>query len=169
MYTEAEQRLEQQAPISGGTTAVNANKPGAYLVLRTTPSRPPVQNLILRADLSSQSDEGIGLVFRYRDADNFCFFLMNQAKGYRLLARGPTQLSALSPKLRCHRNSVTETPGFVVLPRSPRSCADQLVDDAGAFVDELLAGDPDVPAVDPLAHLCEPRRAHAVRADVIFV
>jgi hypothetical protein len=79
--------VEQQAAISGGTTAANANKPGTYLVLRTTPSRPPVQGLILRAELSSQSDEGIGLVFRYRDADNFCFFLMNKAKGYRLLAR----------------------------------------------------------------------------------
>jgi len=87
VYAEAEQRVEQQAAISGGTTAANANKPGAYLVLRTTPSRPPVQGLILRAELSSQSDEGIGLVFRYRDAANFCFFLMNQAKGYRLLAR----------------------------------------------------------------------------------
>jgi hypothetical protein len=86
-YAATEQRLEQQAAISGGTTAVNANKPGTYLVLRQTPSRPLVQDLILRAELSSDSDEGIGLVFRYRDANNFCFFLMNQAKGYRLLAR----------------------------------------------------------------------------------
>ena len=86
-YAAAEQRVEQQAAISGGTTAVNANKPGTYLLLRTTPSRPPVQDAILRAELSSGSDEGIGLVFRYRDADNFCFFVMNQAKGYRLLAK----------------------------------------------------------------------------------
>jgi hypothetical protein len=86
-YVAAEQRLEQGAAISGGTTAVNANKPGTYLVLRATPSRPPVQDLILRAELSSDSDEGVGLVFRYRDADNFCFFVMNQNKGYRLLAK----------------------------------------------------------------------------------
>ena len=86
-YFAAERRLEQAAAISGGTTAVNANKPGTYLLLRATPSRPPVQNLILRAELSSDSDEGIGLVFRYRDEDNFCFFVMNQAKGYRLLAK----------------------------------------------------------------------------------
>jgi hypothetical protein len=86
-YVAAQQRLEQQAAISGGTTAVNANKPATYLLLRATPSRPPVQDAILRAELSSDSDEGIGLVFRYRDVDNFCFFLMNQAKGYRLLAK----------------------------------------------------------------------------------
>ena len=86
-YAAPEQRLEQAAAISGGTTAVNANKPGTYLVLRETPSRPPVQDLILRAELESDSDEGIGLVFRFRDADNFCFFLMNQNKGYRLLAK----------------------------------------------------------------------------------
>jgi hypothetical protein len=56
-------------------------------VLRATPSRPPAQDLILRAELESDSDEGIGLVFRFKDADNFCFFLMNQNKGYRLLAK----------------------------------------------------------------------------------
>ena len=66
---------------------MNANKPGTYLVLRSTPSRPAVQDVILRAELSSGSDEGIGLVFRYRDVDNFCFFVMNESKGYRLLAR----------------------------------------------------------------------------------
>jgi hypothetical protein len=86
-YAAADQRVEQGSAISGGTTAVNANKPGTYLLLRMTPSRPPVQDLILRCELSSDSDEGVGLVFRYRDADNFCFFLMDQAKGYRLLAK----------------------------------------------------------------------------------
>jgi hypothetical protein len=86
-YAAAEQRLEQAAAISGGTTAVNANKPGTYLLLRATPSRPPVQDLILRAELASDSDEGVGLVFRFKDADNFCFFVMNQNRGYRLLAK----------------------------------------------------------------------------------
>jgi hypothetical protein len=86
-YSAAEERLEQAAAIFGGTTAVNANKPGTYLLLRATPSRPPVRDLILRAELASDADEGIGLVFRYGDADNFCFFLMNQANGYRLLAK----------------------------------------------------------------------------------
>jgi hypothetical protein len=86
-YSAAERRLEQGAAISGGTTTVNANKPGTYLLVRATPSRPPVQDLILRAELASGSDEGIGLVFRFRDPDNFCFFLMNQNKGYRVLAR----------------------------------------------------------------------------------
>lgn len=79
--------VEQTSAISGGTTAVNANKPGTYLVLRENASRPAVADMILRAELSSSSPEGVGVVFRYQDVDNFCFFLMNQAKQYRLLAK----------------------------------------------------------------------------------
>jgi len=86
-YSAAERRIEQASAIGGGSTAVNANKPGTYLVLRETPSRPPVHDLILRTELASGSAEGIGVVFRFRDPDNFCFFLMNQAGGYRLLGR----------------------------------------------------------------------------------
>lgn len=86
-YDAAAFAVEQTSAISGGTTAVNANKPGTYLVLRENASRPAVADLILRTELSSSSPEGIGIVFRFQDADNFCFFLMNQAKQYRLLAK----------------------------------------------------------------------------------
>ncbi len=86
-FNAAEQRLEQTSQISGGTTAANANKPGTYLVLRTTASRPAVEDFILRAELRSSSDQGIGVVFRYVDDSNFCFFLANANKGYRLLAK----------------------------------------------------------------------------------
>src|SRR5262245_14093726 len=80
-------RIAQTSGIWGGTTAVNANKPGTYLLLRATPSRPAVTDFILRAEVQSDGDQGIGLVFRYRDAANFYVVLANRNKGYRLLAR----------------------------------------------------------------------------------
>jgi len=81
------QRLEQTSSISGGTTAVNANKPGTYLVLRATPSIPAVADFILRSEVESDGDQGIGLVFRYLDDANFYFALLNKNKNYRLLGR----------------------------------------------------------------------------------
>jgi hypothetical protein len=93
-------RIAQTSGIWGGTTAVNANKPGTYLVLRTTPSRPAVVDFILRAQVQSDGDAGIGLVFRYQDASNFYVVLANRSKGYRLLARkvaGSFQQLALDP------------------------------------------------------------------------
>jgi hypothetical protein len=42
---------------------------------------------VLHACLSSGEDGGIGLVFRWADAGNFYFFLMDRPGGYRLLAK----------------------------------------------------------------------------------
>jgi len=86
-FDAAGSRLAQTKAIFGGGTAVNANKPGTYLVLRATPTHPPVADFILRAEVQSDSDQGIGLVFRYEDQDNFGFFLANQNGGYRVLGR----------------------------------------------------------------------------------
>src|SRR6266536_1306212 len=81
------QRIRQTSSIFGATAAVNANKPGTYLVLRATPSRPAVADFILRTELESDGDQGIGVVFRFKDAANFYFFVANQNKGYRLLGK----------------------------------------------------------------------------------
>jgi hypothetical protein len=86
-YNAAEQRIEQRSAIRGGSTAPNANKPGTYLVLRSGATRPPVQDFLLQAEMSSGDDRGLGLVFRFQDAANFGFFLMNQGDGYRMLGK----------------------------------------------------------------------------------
>jgi hypothetical protein len=86
-FDAVEQRLQQTSSISGGTSAVNANKPGTYLVLRATPSIPAVADFILRSEVESDGDQGIGLVFRYLDSSNFYFALLNNNKNYRLLGR----------------------------------------------------------------------------------
>ena len=86
-FDDVGQRLQQTSAISGGTSAVNANKPGTYLVLRTTPSIPPVTDFILRSEVESDGDQGLGLVFRFQDPANFYFVLLNANKNYRVLGR----------------------------------------------------------------------------------
>jgi hypothetical protein len=86
-FDAAGQRIRQTSSIFGGTAAVNANKPGTYLVLRATPSRPAVADFILRTELESDGDQGIGVVFRFKDAANYYFFVANQNKNYRLLGK----------------------------------------------------------------------------------
>ena len=86
-FDAVEQRIQQTSAISGGTSAVNANKPGTYLVLRATPSIPAVSDFILRSEVESDGDQGIGLVFRFQDSSNFYFALLNENKNYRLLGR----------------------------------------------------------------------------------
>jgi hypothetical protein len=83
----AEARIEQRSRIRGGGLTPTPNKPGTYLVLRTTAERPPVTDFILRATVRSDDTGGIGLVFRFQDVDNFYFFLMDSARTFRLLLR----------------------------------------------------------------------------------
>jgi len=86
-FDAAGQRIRQTSSIFGGTAAVNASKPGTYLVLRATPSRPAVADFIFRTELQSDGDQGVGVVFRFRDAANYYFFLANANKNFRLLAK----------------------------------------------------------------------------------
>lgn len=86
-YNAAEARIEQRANIRGGSTGVNTNKPGTYLVLRTSASRPAVQDFLFEVEFSSADNGGIGVVFRWQDVDNFYFFLANNARGYRLVGK----------------------------------------------------------------------------------
>lgn len=87
-YNAVEARIEQLSNIWGGSsTGTTANKPGTYLVLRTNTSRPPVQDFILDTVLRSEDDDGIGLVFRWQDEDNFYFFLMHSQRNWRIMGK----------------------------------------------------------------------------------
>ena len=88
VYNAAQERIEQLKRIGGGSTAASSpNKPGTYLVLKTTKRRPQVSDLIFRALVGSDDDRGIGLVYRYHNAGTFYFFLMHASGGYRLLGK----------------------------------------------------------------------------------
>jgi hypothetical protein len=86
-YNAAESRIEQISSIWGGSSQPNVNKPGTYLVLRATPKRPAVENLMLKVRLQSIDEDGIGIVFRWQDVDNFYFFLMDKRRNYRILGK----------------------------------------------------------------------------------
>lgn len=88
----AERRIEQRSRIRNNSLAVNPNNPGTYLVLRTTPARPEVADLRLAVSLRSDGPGAVGVVFRFRDADNFYSFLMsrdedNPERSFRMLFR----------------------------------------------------------------------------------
>lgn len=88
----AERQIEQLSRIRNNSLAVNPNKPGTYLVLRTTPARPEIADLRLAVSLQSNSPGALGVVFRFRDSDNFYAFLMNRdesdpARSFRMLFR----------------------------------------------------------------------------------
>src|SRR5262245_2873963 len=139
-FDAVQQRIEQISSIFGGTSSVNANKPGTYLVLRSTPTRPPVADFILRTELQSDGDQGIGVVFRFQDADNFYFFVANNNKGYRLLAKkiaGSFQQMALDATTSFAVGAVTRLKAVGVGPRLEVFLDDQ---PALAAVDSSLAG-----------------------------
>ena len=58
------------------------NKPGTYLIHKVTPDWPELRDLLLRCHLNSGNDSGIGILFRYKDQDNFYFFLMDAQRNY---------------------------------------------------------------------------------------
>lgn len=88
----AERRIEQVSRIRNNSLAVNPNNPGTYLVLRPTSARPELADLRLAVSLRSDGPGAVGVVFRFRDSDNFYAFLMNRdeanpARSYRMLFR----------------------------------------------------------------------------------
>jgi hypothetical protein len=82
--------VTQTSPIAGPTSPPPADngpdKPGAYLVGRAA-NWPALRDLVLRCRLATDVAGAIGVVFRYVDADNFYFFLMDVARGYRRLGK----------------------------------------------------------------------------------
>ena len=82
-------RVEQHSAIFGepGGPPNGADKPGTYLIRKATASVPAAENFLLVAGLSSSTADGIGLVFRWQDQDNFYFFLMDGQRSYRRLGK----------------------------------------------------------------------------------
>ncbi|MBI5015278.1 MAG: hypothetical protein HZB55_07270 [Deltaproteobacteria bacterium] len=83
----AERRIEQRSRIRGGTNAATPAKPGTALVVREAPGRPLSRDFSLHACVASDDAGGVGVVFRWVDAANYYFFLMDRSGGYRLLAK----------------------------------------------------------------------------------
>ena len=90
VFNATAHRIDQLSDIHGGafgTGATGPDKPGTYLVRKTTAELPAVQNFILVVDVSSEDNDGIGVVFRWQDVDNFYYFLMDQQRNYRRIGK----------------------------------------------------------------------------------
>lgn len=85
-YDAINQSIVQTSAISGGSNNFNASKRGTYLTLRTAVA-PPQRDFVLHASMSTGTSGGIGLVFRFQDANNYYFFLMNRPSPYRLFGK----------------------------------------------------------------------------------
>ena len=86
-YDSADHLLRQQPglhdPAFEDTSPV---KPGALLIGRIDAGWLTRRNVALRTRVTSDGD-GIGVVFRYQDANNFYFFLMDASLGYRRIGK----------------------------------------------------------------------------------
>jgi len=89
-YDAAGTSVVQTTAVSGpaGTPAGDRgpDKPGTYLVRTTAQGWPALRDLVVRTHVTSGGN-GVGLVFRYQDADNFYFFLMDAQRNYRRIGK----------------------------------------------------------------------------------
>lgn len=79
--------IRQLSEIRGGSTTANPNKPGAYLLLRPERQSRVVADFALGTEFRSDGRDGVGLVFRWQDADNFYFAILDERRGYRRIGR----------------------------------------------------------------------------------
>lgn len=85
-HDAATARIVQTSGISGGSNAFNASKRGTVMVLQPSEVSTLPGNWLLYAELGADSG-GIGLVFNFRDIDNYYFFIMSQPTPYRLIGK----------------------------------------------------------------------------------
>ncbi len=86
-WDEAAQELRQTGERRGGVDGLSENKAGGYLVLRDARGGGPLGDFLLETELRSDGPGGIGLVFRFRDPQNFGFVLLEGPPGQRLFGR----------------------------------------------------------------------------------
>ncbi len=85
---DAEDRaLRQRSRIRGEAGDPGPALPGGQLLLRAERLAAPAADLILSTEFRSDSAEGLGLVFRWQDIDNFYFALLEARRGFRILGR----------------------------------------------------------------------------------
>ena len=79
--------MQQRSAIMGGPLNNTPAKPGSYLVRKVSTQWPALADVSVRCHMQSGDDHAIGLVFRYQDANNFYFFLMDRQRNYRRIGK----------------------------------------------------------------------------------
>jgi len=81
-------RIEQLNNVHGGVlTAAQARKAGAQLLIQPRQKPLAIKNGVFTTDFESTSPDGIGLVFRWTDNNNFYFFLTSSRHNYQLFGK----------------------------------------------------------------------------------
>lgn len=84
-YDPADRLIRQSSDVHGpGAAPTSVDKPGTYLVRKNWPL---LRDLTVTARMRSDDPDGIGLVFRYQDPDNFYFLLMDADHPYLRLGK----------------------------------------------------------------------------------
>lgn len=86
-YDAATRTVAQQSALHAAAWLdAGPNKPGAMLLAKADADWPLRRDVVVRTRLASDRD-GIGVVFRYQDPDNYYYFLMDAAHGLRRFGR----------------------------------------------------------------------------------
>lgn len=94
-WDPATQEIRQSGTRGGGENGISGNKTGAYLLLRPTAAGGAVSDFVINAEMRSDGVGGIGLVFRFVNATNFGFLLLEQPPGIRIFGRRTANSGAL--------------------------------------------------------------------------
>ncbi len=86
-YDAASQEIRQTSPVTGGANPVSGDKQGTYLVLRDAALGGSVSDFVLHAEMRTDVEGGIGVVFGFVDAGNFGFALLNEPGSHRIIGR----------------------------------------------------------------------------------
>jgi tetratricopeptide (TPR) repeat protein len=91
VYDATHKRIEQisniHAPAGAANLNVNPDKPGTYLIRKSSADWPELCDLVLHCHVNSGETDGIGIIFRYQDVNNFYFFLMDAQRNYRRIGK----------------------------------------------------------------------------------
>ncbi|MCH8498905.1 MAG: hypothetical protein LAT63_10530 [Marinobacter sp.] len=85
-YDSDQQAIVQTSAITGGSNGFNASKRGTLLVLNPSVVSTTPEHWLLHAQMDA-THGGIGLIFNFRDINNYHFLLLNLPTPYTLLAQ----------------------------------------------------------------------------------
>ncbi|MDX1693747.1 MAG: hypothetical protein R3208_08265 [Ketobacteraceae bacterium] len=86
-YDVAEGYIEQTSDVRGGPATSGGKKAGAHALVRVADAPYEAKNFIARTTVNSADTDGIGLVFRKLDHNNFYYLLLSARHEYTLLGK----------------------------------------------------------------------------------
>ena len=108
--------IEQVANIYGGpagASSTSPDRPGTYLLHKENTGWVNSRDVCVRTNLQSMDNDGIGLLFRYLDEDNFYYFLMDSQRGVIRLGKKVAGTFAELAQPAVNTSMAPYTPGTI--------------------------------------------------------